>query len=130
MTINVLFNILRTNNNVSAYKDIWSVYRQCIRIILDDHLPKNSYDFKPVNDFTLSENGTTMAAANFDPIVAEDSLAKLVRTLFMSIRGLRKAAAQVDVSQKRNALIAQQMRRTSYLAELEFIYVYALRCKI
>ena len=30
----------------------------------------------------------------------------------------------------RSALKSQQMRRTSFLAELEFIYVYALRCSM
>lgn len=55
LTINVLFNMLRLNSNVNSYKEIWAVYRQCIRIILDDHLPKNNYEFKPVTDFAIGE---------------------------------------------------------------------------
>ena len=52
LTINVLFNMLRLNSNVNSYKEIWSVYRQCIRIILDDHLPKNNFQFSASIDFT------------------------------------------------------------------------------
>ena len=130
MTISTLFAMLRFNSNFHQYQEIWPVYRQCIRIIVDDYLPKHGYEFKPVNDFTLSEKGTTNPAANFEPIVAEEALGKVLRALFMALRGMRKLAAQVDVTQKRLALISQQMKRTSYLAELEFLYVYALRCRI
>lgn len=42
---------------------------------------------------------------------------------------MRKITSNIDVTQKRLQLVAHQMRRTSYLAELESLYVYALRCK-
>lgn len=59
----------------------------------------------------------------------DDKLDKIVNILYQSLKNLRKATAQVDLTQKRIAIIAQEMKRTSYLAELEFNYVFALRCK-
>lgn len=55
LTINVLFNMLRLNSNVHQYKEIWEVYQQCIRIIIDDFLVKNSFEFKPTLDFMGAE---------------------------------------------------------------------------
>ena len=46
--------------------------------------------------------------------------------LFYSIKNLRKNTVQIDYNQKRLQIIAAQMRRTSYLAELEMRYVIAL----
>ena len=73
LTINVLFNMLRLNSNVNSYKEIWDVYRQCIRIIIDDHLPKNSFEFRPTADFSSDDRGATANQnANFEPINVED----------------------------------------------------------
>ena len=91
LTINVLFNMLRLNSNVHQYKEIWSVYRQCIRIILDDHLPKNNYEFKVVTDFGANEAGSSANTnANFEPINVDDRLEKVLRILYLSLRNLRK----------------------------------------
>lgn len=82
LTINVLFNMLRLNSNVHQYKEIWSVYRLCIRIILDDHLPRQSFEFKPTADFAQSETGITNANANFEQISVDDKLDKILRILY------------------------------------------------
>jgi hypothetical protein len=37
--MNVYFNMLRLNSNVHQYKEMWAVYLQCIRIIMNDFLP-------------------------------------------------------------------------------------------
>jgi len=128
LTINVLFNMLRLNSNVHQYKEIWTVYRQCIRIIIDDHLPKQNYEFKVVSDFTANESGASQAY-NFETISVDDKPDKILRILYQSLKNLRKITQNVDVTQKRLQMVAHQMRRTSYLAELESLYVYALRCK-
>ena len=102
LNINTLFTILRANNNVNTYKDIWNVYRQCIRIIIDDHLPKNNYEFRPAADFSTNEIGSTVhSSANFEPITNEDKLDRIMRILFQSLRNLRKQTGQVDMSNKR-----------------------------
>ena len=90
LTINVLFNMLRLNSNVHQYKEIWSVYRQCIRIILDDHLPKNNFEFKPTADFANSESGVANLNANFEPISVDDKPDKILRILYQSCRNIRK----------------------------------------
>ena len=46
LTINVFFNMLRLNSNVHQYKEIWAVYQQCIRIIMNDFLPKQGAKFE------------------------------------------------------------------------------------
>ena len=104
LTINVLFNMLRLNSNVHQYKEIWHVYRQCIRIIVDDHLPKKNFEFKPNIDFSAPEGGAAVATtANFEHISVDDKPDKIVRILFQSLRNLRKLSQNVDVTQKRLA---------------------------
>lgn len=66
--------------------------------------------------------------ANFERISVEDKPDRILKTLYASLRNLRDFE-NVDLTPKRLTLIAQQMERTSCLAELEFLYVYALRCK-
>ena len=128
MTINKLFNILKVNNSISQFKDIIDVYRKCIRIILDDFLPKNQFEFRPTADFASTEGGVN-PNSSFDEVTAEYALDKVMRILYTSIKNLRKAPPQVDVTNKRDNLALQQMRRASYLSELDFYYVFALRCK-
>jgi hypothetical protein len=48
----------------------------------------------------------------------------------MSLKNLRKSITQVDLTQKKLQITTMQMKRTSYLSELEFTYVFGLRCKL
>ena len=82
-----------------------------------------------MSDFANSETGTANLNANFEPISVDDKPDKILRILYQSCRNIRKQTANVDLTQKRLQMIATQMKRTSYLAELEFSYVFALRCK-
>ena len=59
----------------------------------------------------------------------EDRAETVLINLVYSIKNLRKNTVQIDLNQKRLQMIAIQMRRTSFLAELELRYVYALNCK-
>ena len=127
-TINKLFAMLKENNTLNKYKDIWYVYRRCIRIILDDHLPKNQFEFRPTCEFSSIEGGVS-SNASFDQVTAEFALDKIMRILYISIKNMRKPPPQIDVTNKRDNMVMQQMRRTSYLSEIEFLYVFALRCK-
>jgi len=106
LTINVLFNMLRLNSNVHQYKEIWSVYHQCIRIIIDDHLPKNNFEFKAVTDFSASDTGVVNANSNFEPISVDDRPDKIQRILYQSLKNLRKATQNIDLSQKRLQQVA------------------------
>ena len=89
MTINKLFGILKVNNSISQFKDILDVYRKCIRIILDDFLPKNQFEFRPTADFTSTEGGVS-PNSSFDEVTAEFALDKIMRILYTSIKNLRK----------------------------------------
>ena len=106
LSINVLFNMLRLNSNVHQYKEIWSVYQKCVRIILDDHLPKSNFEFKPTNEsFANTDSGTNLNA-NFEPISVDDKPEKLVRILYLSLKNLRNQTKNVDLSNKRLTLTA------------------------
>ena len=65
---------------------------------------------------------------NFDAVNAEDRPAKILKQLYHSIRNLRKNLSP-DKNNKRLLLIAQQIKRTSFLCELDLYYCYALHCK-
>ena len=118
LTINVFFNMLRLNSNVHQYEEIWYVYRKCIRIIIDDFLPKNNFEFKASMDY-LTQSDSTNQNANFETISVDDKPEKIMRILYHSLRNVRKNIQQIDTSQKKLILVASQMKRTSYLSELE-----------
>ena len=72
---------------------------------------------------------TAVHSANFEPISVEDKADKIVRILYQSLRNLRKNVTQVDISQRKLQENATDMRRQSYLGELDVLYCYALKCK-
>ena len=74
------------------------MYRQCIRIILDDTLPKNNYEFKANVDFLSDQQPATHQNANFETISVDDKPDKILRILLMSLKNLRKNIAQVDLT--------------------------------
>lgn len=100
-----------------------------MRIIIDWVLPKSRYEFRPVNDLSSTDTGLVNQAYNFDVIDMIDSPDKILRVLVSSIKNMRKVPQNLDMQQKRVQVVTQQMRRTSYMAELEALYVYALNCK-
>ena len=55
--------------------------------------------------------------------------AKIVKVLYFSLRNLRKNISQIDMTQKKLQITATQMKRTSYLSELELNYIYALHAR-
>ena len=54
---------------------------------------------------------------------------KIVKVLYFSLKNLRKNISQIDTSQKKLLITSNQMRRTSFLSELELNYIYALHAK-
>jgi len=128
LTINVFFNMLRLNSNVHQYHEMQTEYTKCIRIIMNDFLPnpKNQFHFEPAPEFLSTDTGSS---PNFDPISVDDKADKIVRILYLSLRSLRKTVQSVDLSQRKLQENATDMRRQSYLGELEVLYCYALRCR-
>ena len=56
LTINTYFSILRANSRMDNYKEIYNVYQKCIRIFIDDFLPKTSYKFLATPEFLAVES--------------------------------------------------------------------------
>lgn len=56
LTINVYFNMLRINSHINHYNDkMWDTYKTCIRLIINDYLPKQrNYEYKGNIDYLLN----------------------------------------------------------------------------
>jgi hypothetical protein len=65
---------------------------------------------------------------NFEPITFEDKPENVMQNLFLSVKNLRKNLV-IDSSSRKQVEIAQRMKRTSYLAELECKLCIALNCR-
>jgi len=103
---------------------MWKQYQDCIRIICDDFLPrKKKFEVKPNIDHTVLQSETK--GVNFDPITIEAEPEDVLINLIASIKNLRKNIA-TDGTSKRVMGIAQAMKRTSYMADLEYKFVLAL----
>lgn len=128
MAINVFFNILRLNSHINQYSDMWEEYQKCITVICDDFLPKRKkYELAPNLDIIVTKAETK--GVNFDPITIEAEPEEVLFNLIISCQNLRKNVV-VDGSSKRILGIANEMKRTSYLTELEYKYVLALNYNI
>ena len=54
LAINMYFNMLRINSHINQYSDMSKQYRDCVRIICDDFLPrKRKFEVKPNIDQTV-----------------------------------------------------------------------------
>ena len=110
------------------YKEIYHVYQKCIRIVVDDFLPKTPYKFIASPEFLAVEGAQYNQNANFEAVTNDDRPVKVLKVVYHSIRNLRKNI-HIDANNKRLQAIAAHMKRTSYLSELEFFYTYALHAK-
>ena len=132
--VNMLFAILKVNSNAQFYKEMPEVYTNATRIIINNYLPSINYDFVklPVPIFLTEESlgppKSEFSSSNFEPLTLDQKPTEILEILFYSIRNLRINTNQIDVSQRRLALLSIQIKRASYLAEMEFRYVYALKC--
>jgi hypothetical protein len=91
LTIQVYFNMLRLNSHISQFRDMWDVYKSCIRLILNDYIPKElKYEYKANIDYMLNTGQTK--AANFEPITNDDTAENILEQLYLSIKNLSKHA--------------------------------------
>jgi hypothetical protein len=75
---------------------MWETYKTCIRLILNEFLPKiRMYEYKPNIDYLLNQSDTK--GINFDPITIEDKSEDILLNLISSIKNLRKNV-NVDIS--------------------------------
>ena len=124
LAINMYFNMLRINSHINQYSDMWKQYKDCIRIICDDFLPrKRKFEVKPNIDQTVMQSDTK--GVNFDPITIEAEPEEVLINLIASIKNLRKNIA-TDGTSKRVMAIANEMKRSSFMADLEYKFVLAL----
>jgi hypothetical protein len=69
----------------------------------------------------------TDSSYNFEKIDETDSYLQMIKVTYLSIKGMRNV--KVDSSQKRRYLeVIDQIKKTSYLAEIELLYNYAFHC--
>lgn len=124
LAINVYFNMLRINSHINQYSDMWPQYRDCIAVICDDFLPrKKKYELKANIDHIVQQSDTK--GVNFDPITIDAEPEDVLVNLIASIKNLRKDIA-TDGTSKRVMAIANEMKRTSRMADLEYKFVLAL----
>lgn len=122
---NVFFNMLRINSHINQYQDLWPLYKECIRMIIDDFLPKKKgFTFNPSFELNLMKLETK--GINFDPVTNDTSGDDMLTNLVSSIKNLRKNIA-IDTSSERIVGIANNMKRTSFMADLEYKFCLALR---
>jgi tetratricopeptide (TPR) repeat protein len=124
LAINTYFNMLRINSHINQYSDMNTQYRQCIAIIIDDFLPKKKKHELKSNIEALVAKADTKGV-NFDPITIEAEPEEVLINLIASCKNLRKNIA-VDGTSKRVMGIANEMKRTSYLSDLEYKFMLAL----
>lgn len=91
---------------------------------INDFLPKKM-DFTMKQDIERVVGRTDMKGMNFDPLTSDVEPDELIMVLIGSLKNLRKNIA-VDSSSKRVIQIANEMKRTSYLGDMEYKFVLAL----
>lgn len=132
LTINVYFNMLRINSHVNHYQEsMWETYKTCIRLVLNDFLPKHkNYEYKSNVDYIISQHADTAKGSshNFEPISIEDKPENILYNVTCSVKNLRKNIV-IDTSSRKQVEISNRMKRTSFLAELECKLCIALNCK-
>ena len=125
LAINVYFNMLRINSHINQYQDMWPLYKETIRVIVDDYLPKKKgYVFNAQFEHNFLKQETK--GINFDPLTVEVSPEDILNNLVASIKNIRKGIA-VDTNSVRIVAIANEMKRTSFMADMEYKYCLALR---
>ena len=132
LTINVYFNMLRINSHVNYYKEsMWETYQKCIRLILNDFLPKQkSFEYKSNTEYLITQQAETAKGLshNFEAITFEDKPENILANIYCSVKNLRRNLV-IDMSSKRQIEISYRMKRTSFLAELECKLCIALNSK-
>lgn len=84
---------------------------------------KKKHELKPNIENIVGKADTK--GVNFDPITIEAEPEELLINLIASCKNLRKNIA-VDGTSKRVMGIANEMKRTSYLCDLEYKFILAL----
>ena len=71
LTIHVYYNMLRLNSHIGQFKEMWPTYKTCIRLVMNDYLPKElKYEYRPNIDLMITPGGKS---ANFEPITSDDT---------------------------------------------------------
>ena len=104
LTINVYFNMLRLNSHINHYQEMWDTYKTCIRLIINDFLPKQKqYEYKPNIDYLLNQSDTK--GINFDPVTMEEKPDDILLNVISSIKNLRKNVI-ADTTQRKMVELA------------------------
>lgn len=92
MTINIYFNMVRMNSHINQYQDMWPVYKECIRVIIDDYLP-NRVKHEVRANFEQQFLKVDAKGINFDPLTIEEEPEDVLNNIVASIKNMRKNIA-------------------------------------
>ena len=131
VTINTYFSMIRLNSNIKQYSDMTTEYRNIIRIICDDYLPKQKkYELKgDIEDKIMKLNDNKDQKYIFDALQVDADDEELVFNLTLSIKNMRKKIA-VDLTDKKIVKKANEIKRQSFLNDIEYKYVFALNYEV
>lgn len=111
VAINTYFSMLRINSHINQYTDMWKQYRDCIRIICDDFLPRQKQFKLPPEiekKVSITDANGESKGMNFDPLTVDAEELEILLNLIMSIKNMRKNIA-IDQTSKRIKAIANEM---------------------
>ncbi|CAI2368685.1 unnamed protein product [Moneuplotes crassus] len=123
-SINIFFQILKSNSHIASFRPMWPTYQKCIRIILVDYIPKIlNFEYKPSLDYSL--NYSSITSKPFDPISEGIEPIELLETLLSSIMVLKK---NIIADNPKTKAVANAFKRTLSLCEIEYKFCLALNC--
>ena len=103
-------------------------YKEIIRVICDDYLPKRKkFALKADIELIASKYDASSEAknVNFDPLIVDTDEQDILINLITSIKNIRKDIS-IDGASKRVLGIANEMKRASFICDMEYKYVLAL----
>ena len=127
MCIETFFNMLRGNSQQSTFVPMWSEYKEVIAIICTEYV-KNKVNLDYKVDLERAIGKEDFKDVNFDPLDLESQPDDILINLFCSVNNLR---TRLDFTVKDQGQIerAWEMKRTSYIIELEYRKHLALNYK-
>jgi len=123
-SINTYFLILKSNSHLANFKEMWTTYQTCIRVVINFYLPRKfNFEYKPNLDYSL--NYASVKTKPFDPIDESFEPIPLLESLLSSIIVLKK---NIFTENPKTKAVADSFKMTLSLSEIEFKFCLAMNC--